>query len=255
MIETEHLTKSYGGKTAVSDLSLRAEPGEILGFLGPNGAGKSTTVKILSGLVTPDAGRARVAGFDIATDPLEVKKRLGVVLESPAVYDTLTADEYLELIGCLHHLDPATSSARREELLDLFALTAERRRRLKDFSKGMRQKVVIAAALIHKPDVLILDEPLDGIDANTALIVKELLRKLAAQGKTILFSSHILEVVERVTTRIFIIDKGRHVIDGTADHIRRETGTASLDEAFAALTGVRDAGAVTDDFLAALDRA
>jgi len=255
MIQTEHLTKSYGSKLAVDDLSLRAEPGEILGFLGPNGAGKSTTVKILSGLVTADGGRARVAGFDIAQDPLEVKRRLGVVLESPAVYDTLTADEYLELIGCLHHLEPATSSTRREELLEVFSLTADRHQRLKEFSKGMRQKVVIAAALIHKPDVLILDEPLDGIDANTALVVKELLRKLAAQGKTILFSSHILEVVERVTTRIFVIDKGRHVIDGTADDIRRRTGTASLDEAFGKLTGVRDAGLVTADFLAALDRA
>jgi ABC-2 type transport system ATP-binding protein len=255
MIQTEHVRKSYGRKVAVKDLSLRVEPGEILGFLGPNGAGKSTTVKILSGLVAGDGGRALVAGFDVARQPQEVKKRLGVVLESPTVYDALTADEYLELVGCLHHLAPATSAARREELLDVFSLAADRHQRLKEFSKGMRQKVVIAAALIHKPDVLILDEPLDGIDANTALVVKELLRKLAAQGKTVLFSSHILEVVERITTRIFIIDKGRHVLDGTADDIRRETGTTSLDEAFAKLTGVRDAGQVTAEFLAALDRA
>jgi ABC-2 type transport system ATP-binding protein len=255
MIETEHLSKSYGSKRAVDDLSLRVAPGEILGFLGPNGAGKSTTVKILAGLVTPDAGRAIVAGFDIARDPLEVKRRLGVVLESPAVYDTLTAEEYLELVGCLHHLAPATSRARREELLDVFGLGAVRHARLKEFSKGMRQKVVIAAALIHKPDVLVFDEPLDGIDANTALVVKELLRKLAEQGKTVLFSSHILEVVERITTRIFVIDHGRHVIDGTADEIRRSTGAATLDEAFGRLTGTRDADLVTADFLAALERA
>jgi len=254
MIRTEKLSKSYGNKTALIDLDLRVEPGEILGFLGPNGAGKSTTVKILTGLMPAGSGRAIVAGYDIAEQPLEVKKRIGYVPEQPALYDALTADEYLDVIGCLYHLDPAASKTRREELLQLFDLSAVKHQRLKEFSKGMRQKVVIASALLHRPEVLILDEPLDGLDANTALVMKELLRKLAAQGKTIMFSSHILEVVERICTRIFIIDKGRYVTDGTAQKIREETGSASLDEAFGKLTGVRDVGQVTADFLAALER-
>ena len=254
MIHTEHLSKSYGSKAALIDLDLHVEPGEILGFLGPNGAGKSTTVKILTGLLPADSGRAIIAGYEIARDPLEVKRRIGYVPEQPALYDSLTADEYLDVIGCLYHLEPAASKARREELLALFDLSAAKHQRLKEFSKGMRQKVVIASALLHRPDVLILDEPLDGLDANTALVMKELLRKLAAQGKTILFSSHILEVVERICTRIFIINKGRYVTDGSAEKIRGETGSASLDAAFGKLTGVRDVGQVTADFLAALER-
>jgi len=254
MILTEHLSKHYGAKAALVDLNLHVDPGEILGFLGPNGAGKSTTVKILTGLMPAGSGRAVVAGFDISNAPIEVKKRVGYVPEQPALYDSLTADEYLDVVGCLYHLEPAAAKTRREELLDLFELADVKHQRLKEFSKGMRQKVVIASALIHRPEVLILDEPLDGLDANTALVMKELLRKLAAQGKTILFSSHILEVVERICTRIFIINQGRYVIDGTAERIRLETGAATLDEAFGKLTGVRDVGQVTADFLAALER-
>src|SRR5690348_11883251 len=174
MIVTEHLSHRYDGTIALVDLNLRVEPGEILGFLGPNGAGKSTTVKILTGLLTPQQGRARVAGFDVETQPLEVKRRIGYVPETPALYDSLTASEYLELVGCLHHLDPAAVRTRRDELLKLFGLDLAQHQRIKEFSKGMRQKVVIASALLHKPDVLILDEPFDGLDANTALVMKEL---------------------------------------------------------------------------------
>jgi ABC-2 type transport system ATP-binding protein len=254
MISTTGLFKSYGAKVAVSDLSIHVDPGEILGFLGPNGAGKSTTVKILTGLLTPDRGAAMVAGFDVIKQPLEAKKRLGFVPETPALYETLTADEYLELIACLYHMDEKTSRARRGELLELFDLGENRHQRIKEFSKGMRQKIVIAAALIHRPEVLILDEPLDGLDANSALVMKELLRKLAAQGRTIMFSSHILEVVERICTRIVIIDHGRLVAQGTSAQICANTDTHSLDEAFGRLTGVRDVGQVTTDFLSALDR-
>ena len=254
MIRTENLSKSYGGKPAVVDLNLQVEPGEILGFLGPNGAGKSTTVKILTGLMEADRGRAFVAGFDVEREPLEAKRRLGFVPETPAIYDSLTAEEYLDLIGCLYHLDPAASRTRREEMLGLFGLKDVRHQRLKEYSKGMRQKVILASALIHRPEVLILDEPLDGLDASTALVIKELLRKLAAQGRTVLFSSHVLEVVERICTRIFIINHGRFVIEGSAAHICETAGAPTLEEAFSKLTGVRDASAVSADFLAALDR-
>jgi ABC-2 type transport system ATP-binding protein len=254
VILTEHLSKNYNGKAAVVDLDLRVDPGEILGFLGPNGAGKSTTVKILTGLIQPTAGRALVAGFDVVQQPLEVKKRIGYVPETPALYDSLTANEYLELVSCLHHLEPRSAAARRAELLELFGLSAVAGQRLHEFSKGMRQKVVLTAALIHRPDVLILDEPLDGLDANTAMVVKELLKKMASQGKTIMFSSHILEVVERICSRIFIINHGRQVTMGTSAEIRAAAGATTLEEAFSRLTGVRDVGEVTADFLASLER-
>jgi ABC-2 type transport system ATP-binding protein len=255
MIQTEKLSRRYGEKLALADLDLRVEPGEILGFLGPNGAGKSTTVKILTGMIRPDSGRAIVAGFDIVAEPLEAKKRIGYVPETGALYEALSPDEYLELMSCLYHLDPKSARSRREELLDLFGLLEVKDQRMTEFSKGMKQKVVIAAALMHRPDVLFLDEPLDGLDANAALLVKVLLKKLADQGKTVLFCSHILEVVERICTRIVIINNGRQIANGTAPVIAAETGARTLEEAFGRLTGVRDAAAVTADFLAALERA
>jgi ABC-2 type transport system ATP-binding protein len=254
VILTENLSKSYGAKRALIDLDLRVEPGEILGFLGPNGAGKSTTVKILTGMIRPDTGRALVAGMDIVERPLEAKARLGYVPETGAVYDSLTADEYLELMACLYHLEPASARARRDELLDLFGLQSAKNDRMSEYSKGMRQKVVIAASLMHRPDVLFLDEPLDGLDANAAMVVKELLKKLAGQGKTILFCSHILEVVERICTRIVVINNGRKIAEGTSASIARETGASTLEESFGKLTGVRDVSQVTADFLSALDR-
>jgi ABC-2 type transport system ATP-binding protein len=254
MIRAEHLSRDYGGKPALVDLNLRVEPGEILGFLGPNGAGKSTTVKILTGMIRPTAGRAEVAGFDVAAAPLEVKKRIGYVPETAALYEGLTAAEYLELVACLHHLDRATAATRAAELMEVFGVAADQHRRLSEFSKGMRQKVVIAAALIHRPAVLFLDEPLDGLDANAALIVKAMLRQLAEQGRTILFCSHILDVVERICTRIVIINQGRQIADGTAADIRQSTASATLEEAFSRLTGVRDVERLAADFLAALDR-
>lgn len=254
MITTHDLTKHYDHKVALQALSMRVEPGEILGFLGPNGAGKSTTVKILTGMILPTSGRASVAGFDVVDQPLEVKKRIGYVPETAAVYDGLTAAEYLDLVASLHHLDPKTSAARREELLSLFGLAGSQHDRLSEYSKGMRQKVVIAAGLLHRPEVLFLDEPLDGLDANAAAVVKELLKKLASQGRTILFCSHILEVVERICTRIVIINGGRQVASGTAAEIRAQTGTTTLEDAFSRLTGVRDVGETASDLLSALDR-
>jgi ABC-2 type transport system ATP-binding protein len=254
VIRTEHLSREYGATLALSDLNLRVDPGEILGFLGPNGAGKSTTVKILTGMIRPTSGRAIVAGFDIVSQPIEAKKRLGYVPETAALYEGLTAAEYLEVIGCLHHLDPGTLRSRLGELLDLFGLAADRHRRMAEFSKGMRQKVLLAAALIHRPEVLLLDEPLDGLDANAALVVKEILKQLAEQGRTILFCSHILDVVERMCTRIVIINHGRQIADGSSSRIREATGAATLEEAFSRLTGVTDVGRVAAEFLSALEK-
>ena len=254
MIETENLSREYGSRVALHPLTLRVEPGEILGFLGPNGAGKSTTVKLLTGMIKPTSGRANVAGFDVATHPLEVKRRIGYVPESAALYESLSAREFLQVIASLYHEDAASAGHRIEELLDRFDLSAAKDQRLSEFSKGMKQKVVIASALMHRPEVLFLDEPLTGLDANAALVVKELIRSLAAQGRTIFFCSHVLEVVERVCSRIVIIDNGRTIADGTPAAIAAQGHAASLEEAFVALTGARDTSRVTQDLLDALER-
>ena len=254
MISTENLSRSYGSKAALIGLNLTVEPGEILGFLGPNGAGKSTTVKILTGMIRPDAGRALVAGFDVVEHPMEVKKRVGHVPETAALYDGLTGGEYLELIACLYHIDSKTAAARRSELLELFGLLGNEHDRMSEYSKGMRQKVAIIAAMMHRPEVLIMDEPLDGLDANTAMIVKELLKQMAAQGKTVLFCSHILDVVDRMCSKIVIINRGRLVASGTSEDLKHETGEASLEAAFGKLTGGQDVGRVAADFLSALEK-
>jgi ABC-2 type transport system ATP-binding protein len=253
-IVTEGLSRQYGGSTVLHQLNLEVAPGEILGFLGPNGAGKSTTVKILTGMIKPSAGRAIVAGFDVVRDPLDVKRRIGYVPESGALYESLTAREYMELVGSLYHQAAGSLRDRVDELLERFDLSSARNQRLSEYSKGMKQKVLIASALMHRPDILFLDEPLSGLDANAALIVKELIRSLAAQGRTIFFCSHVLEVVERVCSRIVIIDKGRTVADGSAAEIAARTNTASLEAAFVAVTGRRDTAQVTQDLLEALSR-
>lgn len=254
MIQTTNLSRNYGSKAALIDLTMSVAPGEILGFLGPNGAGKSTTVKILTGMIRPDAGRAVVAGFDVVEQPMEVKKRIGYVPETATLYDGLTGGEYLELIGCLYHLDPSTAGTRRRELLELFGLLGNEHDRMSEYSKGMRQKTAIIGALMHRPDVLIMDEPLDGLDANTAMIVKELLKQMAAQGKTVLFCSHILEVVDRMCTKIVVINHGRMVASGTSDDLKQQTGQTSLEAAFGKLTGGQDVGRVAADFLSALEK-
>jgi ABC-2 type transport system ATP-binding protein len=254
MIETKFLTKCYDSKSALDNLSIRIEPGAIFGFLGPNGAGKSTTVKILTGLIRPTRGSAAVAGFDVIEQPLEAKKRIGYVPETGALYESLSPAEYLEMVACLHHIEPKAAQTRMDELLELFGILEAKHQRMTEFSKGMKQKVLISAALIHKPEVLFLDEPLNGLDANTAMIFKELLKKMAAQGKTILFCSHILEVVERICSRILIIDNGQRIIEGTAQEICSSTSTETLEQAFAQLTGSRDAGQITADFLSALEK-
>jgi ABC-2 type transport system ATP-binding protein len=252
MIQCEHLSKNFEGKVAVRGLSMIISPGEIFGFLGPNGAGKTTTVKMLTGMLLPSSGTAKVAGFDVVSDPIEVKKRIGYVPESAALFESLTAWEFLELISELHHLERKPAHRRIQEFLSVFGILGDKDQRLATFSKGMKQKVLIASSLLHNPPVLFFDEPLNGLDANAALIVKELLKKMAAQGKTILFCSHILEVVERICTRIGIIHNGELITQGAPDEIALQTREPNLEKAFGKLTGVRDTGEYTDSFLQAL---
>ncbi len=252
MVKTFGLTKIFDHKEAVHDLNLTVDAGEIFGFLGPNGAGKTTTVKMLTGLILPSTGTATIENFDIIKDPIEVKKRFGYVPESGALFESLTGWEYLQLIADLHHLDRNVARKRIEEFLNLFGLWDDRSGRLGSYSKGMKQKIVIAAALVHNPSVLFLDEPLNGLDANSALVFKELLKKLAQQQKIIFFTSHILEVVEKICTRISIINNGIIISEGTAVQIAQSVGEESLEGAFSKLTGVRDAKESAQDFLEAL---
>ena len=254
MIATHDLRKDYGDKQALRGLSFEAHPGEILGFLGPNGAGKSTTVKILTGMIKPSGGTARVAGIDVVASPTDAKRRIGYVPESGALYESLTAAEYLTVVAALHQLEPAAAQSRATELLDLFGLKDVRDTRMHEYSKGMKQKVLICAALLHRPDVLLMDEPLNGLDASSVHVVKELLRGLAAQGRTILFCSHLLDVVERMCHRILVISAGQRVAEGTAADIVAATGAPALDAAFERLTGAPSASRAAADLLAALER-
>ena len=252
MIETTTLTKTFGNTTAIDNLNLAVEPGEIVGFLGPNGAGKSTTVKILTGMLKPTSGSASICGHDVVDESLEAKRKFGYVPESGAIYEVTTPTEYLNLVATLHDLERESAESKANELLRLFGLSDQSKQQMFDFSKGMKQKVLICAALLTEPQVLLLDEPLNGLDANTVTVVKELLRSLANDGMTILFCSHILEVVERLCTRIVIIDHGNIVIEGTTEKIMEQWKASTLEEAFSKITGIQDPASVSSDIMKAL---
>lgn len=236
MIEANGLQKAYGAKVAVAGVSLAVRAGEIVGLVGPNGAGKSTILKILTGLVQPDGGSASIAGYDIGQRPIDAKRQLGYVPESPQLFEQLSGDVFLDIVSSLYHLPLPLAARRREALWECFELLDERHNPISTYSKGMRQKVVIAAALIHEPSVLILDEPFDALDPNAISLMKRLIRTAAAEGKAIIFSSHIIDLVERLATRVCVIHNGRKVGDGTAAAIGSEVGSSSLEDAFNRLT-------------------
>ena len=253
MIEIQHLSKTYGDTVAVSDLSISVQSGEIFGLLGPNGAGKSSTVKVLTGLSKPTTGLIRIAGFDVVENPVEVKKHIGYVPENAMLYESLTADEYLDLVAELRRMDQTRAHTQRDELFDLFGLTAEDRKKLlAEFSKGMKQKVVLIAAFLHNPEVLILDEPLSGLDASAALIFKAVLRKFAERGKTLFFCSHVLDVVEKLCNRIGILNKGQLVAIGTPAELLAQSGEPTLERAFNKLTNGADIERATEEVMQAL---
>ncbi|MBI3298228.1 MAG: ABC transporter ATP-binding protein [Elusimicrobia bacterium] len=248
MIEVSGLTKRFGTYTAVSDLSLRVEPGRIYGFLGPNGAGKTTTVKMLTGLLRPSAGTARICGFDVASDTLEAKRRLGLVPDEPFVYPKLTGAEFLRLTGDLYEVPYEVQRRRVPELLEMFELTGFGGELLETYSHGMRQKVVLASVILHEPKALILDEPLVGLDPKSARMAKEIFRTMAARGAAIFMCTHVLEIAERICDRIGIILGGRLVAEGTLAELRSRSGPAaqgrSLEEIFLELTGGQEYAAL-----------
>ena len=237
MIELERVTKRFGEVVAVSELSLRVEAGEVFALLGPNGAGKTTTVKLIAGLLRPTAGRVRVSGYDLLSQPLEVKRRLSYIPDQPYLYDKLTGREFLEFVGRLHRLDGATLSRRIEQLLELFDSVAYADELTESYSHGMKQRVVIASALLIEPRVIVIDEPMVGLDPRCARLVKDLLRERARGGVTVFLSTHTLSVAEEVADRVGIMDRGRLIACGTLEELRRLRQTrGSLEELYLSLT-------------------
>lgn len=250
MIALQQLTKRFGPQTAVDNLTLEIPAGQILGFLGPNGAGKSTTLRMLTGLIPPSSGTARICGFDLGREPLEVKRRVGFVPESGAVFESLSGLEYLELIAALYGLQPAAARERIRQFIAFFDLSFDTLtdKLLGAYSKGMRRKVVITAALLHNPAVVFFDEPLDGLDANAAVGFKTLIQTLAREGKTIVYSSHILDVVERVCDRVVIIHQGQLIVDGRPDELVAQSGAGTLERLFTRLTAGNELEQRATDF-------
>lgn len=220
-IAAQALTRTFrGGFTAVDHIELAVQPGQFFGFLGPNGAGKSTTIKMLTGLLAPTEGTVHVLGEDLAANPVEVKRNIGVVPEGMALFGRLTASEYLNFVGRMYGLDKATTAQRSEELLEFMGLANEQKKLITDFSHGMGKKLALAAAVIHNPKVLFLDEPFEGVDAIAAGTLKAMLQGMIARGATIFLTSHVLEIVERLCTHIAIIHRGRIVANGSLDELR-----------------------------------
>lgn len=253
VVQTFGLRRDFGAKTAVLPLDLEVQAGEFFGFLGPNGAGKSTTIRMLCGLLKPTAGSAKVLGLDCATETLELRRRIGVLPEDPSLYDRLTPREMLELVARLHGLPNDEGRRRSEALFELMELAAaDRSRILMDFSMGMRKKVALAAALLHGPRVLFLDEPFNGIDAVTVRAIRGVLTDAVNRGVTVFFSSHVLELVERLCTRVAIITEGSLRVCGTLAEVKVQSGlgdSASLEDVFVHLAGGARTNGSGVDFL------
>ncbi len=255
MIRLKQLTKQYGAVQAVRGIDLEIPAGQLVGLLGPNGAGKSTTIKMMTGMLTPTSGVAEIGGHEVARDPLAVKRIIGYVPESGAVFETLTAREYLGLVAALHSIPEGEVPARIARFLKFFDLEGtDPRQPLSTYSKGMRQKVVITAALLHNPEVVFFDEPLNGLDSNAALLFKTLVQSLARDGKTVVWCSHILDVVERICERVVIIHRGVILEDGTVPEILERSKTPSLEQAFNQLTSTENLAQRAEDMARTLAR-
>jgi ABC-2 type transport system ATP-binding protein len=252
MLEVVGASKTYRGIPAVRDVSFHAGAGQVIGLLGPNGSGKSTTVKMLVGLLRPTFGTVRWSGLDINESAnLRVYQRLvGYVPEEPRLYNYLTAVEYLELAGGLRSLDHHVLRRRIDRYLELFGLSGEQHVPISSFSKGMRQKVLIAAALLHNPQLVVLDEPCSGLDVASTLILRRMVTALARRGTTVIYSSHVMAMVEKVCDDVMILHKGQVVAHGTVGRLRELAQAASLEEVFAALAVDQDVNRIGDDLAA-----
>lgn len=246
LITIRELKKTFGNESTKNEvlkgINLDIYPGQIIGYIGPNGAGKSTTVKILCGLIPDFEGEIKVFGHDLKNQALNIKKRIGYVPENGAMYDLLTPNEYLHFIGALYDIDTLKLEKRIHQLLHFFEMEKHADQRMDTFSKGMKQKVLIMSGIINDPDILFLDEPLSGLDANSVILVKEMLTQLAATGKTIFYCSHLMDVVEKISDRILLINNGNVIADGKFDELKTEQ-SATLEQLFAQLTGHQNGNA------------
>jgi ABC-2 type transport system ATP-binding protein len=245
MLELRHVTKRFSGIAAVRDVSFTARAGEITGYLGPNGSGKSTTLKMITGLIDPTEGEILFHGEPVHRDPIRFKQRLGYVPEEPHLYPHLTGLEYLEMVGQLRGLPARPLAQKIDGFLRLLLLHEDRHVAISSYSKGMRQKVLLAAALLHNPDLLLLDEPFSGLDVNSGLVLRSLIRELAVRGKVVLFSSHELDTVERVSSRVVILHKGRVVANDSIEQLRALMALPTLEDIFSQLAVEQDTDAVT----------
>lgn len=253
VITIKNLNKVYDSTLILKDINLNFYAGQITGYIGPNGAGKSTTLKILIGMLGDFTGEVSVLGFDVKTNSMEVKKRIGYVPENAILYEVLTPMEYLLFIGRLYQLEDAVIEKRVTELLTILGLKEVINSRMNTFSKGMRQKVLLISGLIHNPEIIFLDEPLSGLDANAVILVKEILSKLKEAGKTIIYSSHIMDVVEKLSDRIIILNKGEVVADGTFAELKNNATSGSLEGIFSNLTGnSQEDQTLSNEFISAL---
>lgn len=239
MITLTGLTKRYGSFTAVDGIDLEVPKGELFGFLGPNGAGKTTTFRMIAGIILPTAGRIQIGGVDLVRQPLIAKRRLGYIPDRPFVYDKITGAEFLRFVAALYDAQDASLDRRIDELLDLFELTPWKNELTESYSHGMRQKLIIASALVHRPEVIVVDEPMVGLDPKGARLLKDLFRQYVNRGGTILMSTHTLEVAEGMCDRIAIMQTGRILARGTMADLREQTEStgASLEDMFLRLTG------------------
>jgi len=242
-VHTTSLTRRFGEFTAVNNVNLTVAPGQFFGFLGPNGAGKSTTIKMLTGLLAPTSGTIDILGEDLTANTVDLKRQIGVVPEGLALFGRLTAPEYLRFVGRMYGLDKATTAQRSEELLDFMSLTGDSKKLITDFSHGMQKKLALAAAVIHGPKILFLDEPFEGVDAIAAGTLKSMLQGMIARGATIFLTSHVLEIVERLCTHVAIIQKGSLVAQGSLEELREgvhmadSSHRATLEDIFLEVVG------------------
>ncbi|MER0439971.1 ABC transporter ATP-binding protein [Emticicia sp. W12TSBA100-4] len=253
-IKISNLQKAYGSSLVLKDVNLEVDSGEIIGYIGPNGAGKSTTIKILIGMIPDYAGSVEVMGLDVKANPLEVKRLIGYVPENASLYDTLSPMEYLRFLGSLYELETDQIEEKATELLRLFALYDQRDDRMTTFSKGMKQKVLLISGILHNPEVIFLDEPLSGLDANAVILVKEILAQLKHAGKTIFYSSHIMDVVEKISDRIVLINKGTIIANGTFEELKSQRETGSLEQIFNQLTGNNQHVQLAEEFIQVMNR-
>jgi ABC-2 type transport system ATP-binding protein len=248
-LRAESLFKSYGDVKAVRGINLTLKRGEILGLLGPNGSGKSTTMKMVLGILKPDAGKVFIYGQDETAAPVELKKRLGYVPETPQLYEFLTGVEYIDFVSEMYGVPPAERKERVTHFLEGMQLAGHENEMISGYSQGMKQKIALISALVHKPEILILDEALNGLDPRSARLVKDLLRQLASEGVSILFSTHVLEIAQALCDRVAIVYQGTIMAEGTVAELRQTAGLpgSSLEEVFLKMTGTDDIGEVVKE--------